>query len=364
METPGGSYTEVKALKTFDDGSGPALFAGGSFTTAGGTAARGIAKWDGANWSSLDGSGGGPGLWVLALASFDDGSGPALYAGGLFQGAFGVRTENIGRWRAGAWSAVGPPGSGANWIVRSLFVFDGGLGPALYAGGDFVSIGGVDAASLARWDGSTWSAVGGPDAVTGAALAFAAFDDGSDGDVDLYVGGEFREPGVFVARWEGCGVQPFCFGDGSAAPCPCANTGLTGRGCDNSVGTGGALLAASGSATSDTLALTQSGELAGSLSIYLQGSSALASPVPFGDGLRCVGGTLKRLYVKNASGGGVTAPQVGDPSIRAVSAALGDPIAPGSVRLYQVYYRDPDLGFCTAPRGNSFNVGNALRVTW
>src|SRR6266699_2241807 len=31
------------------------LYAGGSFTNAGGTIARGIAKWDGTNWSALPG---------------------------------------------------------------------------------------------------------------------------------------------------------------------------------------------------------------------------------------------------------------------------------------------------------------------
>jgi hypothetical protein len=80
--------------------------------------------------------------------------------------------------------------------------------------------------------------------------------------------------------------------------------------------------------------------------------------------LRCVGGTLKRLYVKAASAGSVSAPQPGDPSITARSAQLGDPIAPGSSRHYQVYYRDPGLAFCTPPQGNGFNIGNALEVVW
>jgi hypothetical protein len=86
--------------------------------------------------------------------------------------------------------------------------------------------------------------------------------------------------------------------------------------------------------------------------------------VPFGDGLRCAGGALKRLYVATASGGGVFAPAPGQPSIGVRSATLGDPLAPGAVRLYQVYYRDPNLGFCPSPQGNTFNVGNALRVVW
>ena len=59
-----------------------ALFAGGFFTTAGGVAANRIAKWDGSSWSAL-----GRGLngSVLALATYDDGRGPALVAAGSFQ---------------------------------------------------------------------------------------------------------------------------------------------------------------------------------------------------------------------------------------------------------------------------------------
>lgn len=43
----------VRALLAFDDGSGPALFVGGDFTTAGGIPANHIAKWDGDHWSAL-----------------------------------------------------------------------------------------------------------------------------------------------------------------------------------------------------------------------------------------------------------------------------------------------------------------------
>ena len=75
-----------------------------------------------------------------------------------------------------------------------------------------------------------------------------------------------------------------------------------------------------------------------------------------------LGGALKRLAVKTASGGIATFPEGGDPSISARSAALGDPIAPGSVRYYQVYYRDPDLAFC--PTGGSFNVTSGVALQW
>jgi hypothetical protein len=157
----------------------------------------------------------------------------------------------------------------------------------------------------------------------------------------------------------------FCAGDGSLpVGCPCANTGATGHGCNNSAATGGAILTASGTTSPDTVVLTSASELPNVLSIFLQGASPLPQPIAFGDGLRCIGPPLLRLYVKNASGGVVSAPSGGDPSITARSAALGDPIAPGSAREYQVYYRDPNLAFCPPPQGNSWNVSQAVGITW
>jgi hypothetical protein len=158
---------------------------------------------------------------------------------------------------------------------------------------------------------------------------------------------------------------PFCFGDGTGpAACPCNNMGAAGRGCANSQNVSGALLVASGTTTPDTLVMTSSGELPNSSSILLQGSVDLVTPLIFGDGLRCVGGNLKRLYVRSASGGTVSFPPPAAPSISAQSALRGDTIAPGSTRSYQVYYRDPSATFCPNPPGNGWNVSGAQRVHW
>jgi hypothetical protein len=157
----------------------------------------------------------------------------------------------------------------------------------------------------------------------------------------------------------------FCAGDGTSGACPCGNSGSPDHGCQNSIATGGSLLTTSGvaSLSADTLRHTASGELPTAFSIFLQGSAAIA-PVSYGDGLRCTGGALKRLYAKNASGGVVTAPQAGDPSVSARSAALGDPIPMGATRNYQVFYRDPNASFCPDPTGSTFNVSNAIAVVW
>jgi len=150
--------------------------------------------------------------------------------------------------------------------------------------------------------------------------------------------------------------------------CPCSNPpGALGRGCNNSSATGGAILSASGIAylSQDTLVFTTSGENPTAMSIVLQGTTSLASGVTYGQGVRCVGGTLRRLFVKAASGGSITAPNfgAGDPSVSVRSAARGDVIGAGQSRFYLVYYRDPNvLGGC--PASSTFNGTQTGMVTW
>jgi hypothetical protein len=73
-------------------------------------------------------------------------------------------------------------------------------------------------------------------------------------------------------------ITSVCFGNGVNFPCPCANSGGPGRGCQNSASTGGALLSYSGSSTPDTLVLSCGGELPTSLTVFLQGTACAASP--------------------------------------------------------------------------------------
>lgn len=85
-----------EALAVYDDGMGPHLFAAGHFVSADESAANYIARWDdGDGWSPL---GSGMNIAVYSLAVYDDGGGPALYAGGPFSFAGGVLAQG---WRAG-----------------------------------------------------------------------------------------------------------------------------------------------------------------------------------------------------------------------------------------------------------------------
>jgi hypothetical protein len=170
--------------------SGSNLYAGGKFTTAGGAAANYIAKWNGSSWSAL---GSGMNNYVSALAV----SGGDLYAGGYFTTAGGVAGNRVAKWNGSSWTALG---SGMNDYVSTLAV----SGSGLYAGGNFTTAGGVVASRVAKWNGSSWSALGA--GMSGEVRALAV--SGSD----MYAGGQFttatNSGGVavtvnYIAKWDG-----------------------------------------------------------------------------------------------------------------------------------------------------------------
>jgi hypothetical protein len=212
----------VYALTVFDDGSGPALYAGGWFTTAGGVTANRIARWDGASWSALSsGMNYASNFGVTALTVFDDGSGPALYAGGDFETAGGVAANSIARWDGSSWSALGSGMDGD--VVLGLTVFDDGAGPALYAGGTFWTAGGVVVNRIARWDGSSWSALG--SGMDSHVWALTVFDDG-DGPA-LHAGGSFLRAydsrDSYLAKWQCSDTTP------PTLSCPAAVSAADGK---------------------------------------------------------------------------------------------------------------------------------------
>ena len=63
-----------------------------------------------------------------------------------------MTVNRVARWDGTAWSALsGPSGTGVDGPVNALAVFDDGTGPALYAGGDFTTAGGVASDNVAAW---------------------------------------------------------------------------------------------------------------------------------------------------------------------------------------------------------------------
>ena len=174
----------------------------------------------------------------------------------------------------------------------------------------------------------------------------------------------------FVRDRAATGFRSLCDpGEDGVSACPCSNQpNSPSRGCDNSSGTGGAVLAADGIAylSIDSVAFTTAGERPAALSIVMQGNAEVSAGLTYGQGVRCLGGTIiRRLFTKQAIAGSITAPDftAGDPTVSARSASKGDVIQPGESRYYLVYYRDPTvLGGC--PASATFNATQTGQVTW
>jgi hypothetical protein len=208
----------VYALIEYDeDGDGPnapVLLVGGRFSAAGGVPVSNVARWNGANWSNV---GGGTNEIVYAFTVFDEDAGgpnpPVLYAGGEFTTAGGVPANFVARWNGSSWSALGAGVSGGITFVSALRFYDAdgsGLNPpALFVGGEFTSAGGVSANNIARWNLSngTWSALG--SGTSGFVDEIAVFDeDGAGPNLPmLFAVGAFSSAGGVtvngIGRWNG-----------------------------------------------------------------------------------------------------------------------------------------------------------------
>lgn len=196
-------------LVRWDDGDGEALYIVGNYTDIGGAGGPSfVSRWDGTTFQALGAPiGGAVPLIIFSAYTWDDGAGEALYVGGRFLTIDGVSASRIAKWDGSTWSPLGTglSGPGVTPSVMAMVAFDDGSGEALYvAGQTFTSAGGVPVARIARWDGSNWSAVGDGFA-DGIVWDLAVFDDGTG--AALYAFGTFTASGATplrgIARWDG-----------------------------------------------------------------------------------------------------------------------------------------------------------------
>ncbi|MEN9845839.1 MAG: hypothetical protein RIS36_986, partial [Pseudomonadota bacterium] len=187
------------------------LYMGGIFGGVGSTTLNHIGKWNGSAWASLNGgmdSGTNKDLFAPHIVG-----GPTAIINtlkvnplnnritvlGTFKNAGGVPALNIASFdhATGTWDRLGLP-PGLNGFVTAI---DGGGMSDTFIAGDFTSIGGISANNIARWNGSSWSALGSGtnDTIT------AMVRDANTGDI--YVVGKFTSAGGIsanrVARWNG-----------------------------------------------------------------------------------------------------------------------------------------------------------------
>lgn len=211
--------------------SGSNLYVGGTFTQVCSNEAcdsfvktvNHIAKWNGSAWSAL-GNGVSGKVTTVAVQN------SSVYVGGLFDEVCGnvtcdsgnVTANNVAKWNGSSWSALG---NGVNDWVYVLTV----NGSDVYAGGFFTEVcgneacdsGNVTVNQVAKWNGGSWSPLGNGLRKTGSSTHVHAFlQKGSD----LYVGGSFSEvcgnaacnSGNLtvnrIARWDG--IHWSALGDG------------------------------------------------------------------------------------------------------------------------------------------------------
>ena len=136
---------------------------------------------------------------------------------------------------------------------------------------------------------------------------------------------------------------------------PCASPTLYCSTSPNSVGPG-ALIASSGttSLANADLVLSVSGCPANQPGLFFYGSERL--DLPFGEGRRCVGGTLLRLPVLACDGAG-SASHALDFAAPPVASGPGQ-LVPGGRWNFQFWYRDPGGG----PSGFNTSQGLAVRL--
>lgn len=190
-------------------GTDGTLYVGGQFTEAGGQAARGLAAWNGSDWSTIDTFLPSPAV-VKALAFLDG----RLYVGGsLSKTIDGTAYQGVLSWDGTAWAGLGASGLsaafGGGLDVTSLATHNGDL----YVGGSFKRAGGTEVRNLGRWSPGSeqWSGLGSGDAIglrrglVSRILRYGAVTLTVHGDA-LYVGGLFtragNEPANNIARFD------------------------------------------------------------------------------------------------------------------------------------------------------------------
>ena len=197
----GALNNEVDALAVSASG----LYVGGDFTDAAGNPkADRIAKWNGGAWSALGSNGANDGALnssVYALAV----SGGDVYVGGRFANAAGIaKADYVARWD-GTWSALGSNSSSTDGALNAGVNALAVSGSDLFVGGGFTDAAGIATADrVAKWNGSSWSALGSNGSGDGAINSYV--DALAVSGTSLYVGGSFNDAaGIhaadYIAKW-------------------------------------------------------------------------------------------------------------------------------------------------------------------
>ncbi|MBU0586425.1 right-handed parallel beta-helix repeat-containing protein, partial [Candidatus Micrarchaeota archaeon] len=172
------------------------IYFGGMFTNTPGGASDKVVKYDGSTWTPVSGILNGPN--VISLAVYNS----TLYAGGSIYNIGGTTYDCIAVHNGSNWE---PVGTGTNGEVHSLYPANG----YLYIGGEFSRVNGIDAYGIAYYDGTSFTSLNtiGYDQIVKSMTTFDNF---------LVAAGSFTSLGGVtvnnVAKWNGSTWSEF--GDG------------------------------------------------------------------------------------------------------------------------------------------------------
>ncbi len=189
------SYVSINSISMDRDGR---IYAAGAFWMAGSRCANNVAVWDGSQWSGLGANTGVTGD-IQAMATDPKGG---YYLAGGFYCAGNQSVNHIVHWDGAlGWSALGDGLSADSYEAYAMKLVVDHQGN-LYAAGYFTQAGSTPVSNIARWDGTSWTPLGGglKSKVTSLAL---------DSQDRLYAGGYFSIEGsdppqyTTISRWDG-----------------------------------------------------------------------------------------------------------------------------------------------------------------
>jgi hypothetical protein len=169
------------------------VYIGGRFTNT--TGNKYVAKWNGTNWSELGSLAANGDIYAMTK----DKSG-AIYAGGGFKNGAGKRY--VAKWNGSTWAETGTGTAGLN-AQNDVLCMAADAAGNVYAAGKFVNSGPLNS-YVAKWDGSSWTELGGVGATSLKANAMIQTIT-TDAAGNVYAAGAFTNASgrYYVAKWDG-----------------------------------------------------------------------------------------------------------------------------------------------------------------
>ncbi|PCI97571.1 MAG: hypothetical protein COB15_07645 [Flavobacteriales bacterium] len=182
------------------------VYFGGGFHKTGNVWNSYLSKWNGTTWDSLPTT---PNQHVYDLEVINN----KLYVvGGYFDSVGTIAADRIAIWDGTIWDTLPPlPATG---LISEIIEYQG----EIYIGGNMSDQSGNNLNSIAKFNGSSWEAVG-----TGFVGGLAQVDDFKIYNGDLYIAGVWNagvggNVGNNIARWDGTTMHDVGGGSGGVNP--------------------------------------------------------------------------------------------------------------------------------------------------